>query len=32
MPYDVTCWQYTEKGRVDGIPNNVDLNISFKMW
>ena len=32
MPYEVTCWQYTEKGRVDGIPNNVDLNISFKVW
>lgn len=32
MPYEVACWQYTEKGRVDGIPNNVDLNISFKVW
>lgn len=32
MPYDVGCWQYTEKGRVNGIPNNVDLNISFKTW
>lgn len=32
IPYDVSCWQYTEKGNVDGIPNNVDLNISFKMW
>ncbi|MDE6918273.1 MAG: glycoside hydrolase family 25 protein [Lachnospiraceae bacterium] len=32
MPYDVSCWQYTEKGRVDGIANNVDLNISFKTW
>lgn len=32
MPYDVSCWQYTEKGRVDGISNNVDLNISFKTW
>lgn len=32
MPYDVSCWQYTEKGRVDGISNNVDLNISFKPW
>ncbi|MDE6622442.1 MAG: glycoside hydrolase family 25 protein [Lachnospiraceae bacterium] len=32
MPYDVSCWQYTEKGKVDGIPNNVDLNISFKVW
>lgn len=32
IPYDVSCWQYTEKGKVDGIPNNVDLNISFKMW
>lgn len=32
MPYNVSCWQYTEKGLVDGIPGNVDLNISFKMW
>lgn len=32
MPYDVSCWQYTEKGRVNGISNNVDLNISFKTW
>lgn len=32
MPYEVSCWQYTEKGRVNGIPSNVDLNISFKMW
>lgn len=32
MPYDVSCWQYTEKGRVNGISNNVDLNISFKSW
>lgn len=32
MPYEVSCWQYTEKGRVNGIPNNVDLNISFKTW
>lgn len=32
LPYDVGCWQYTEKGRVNGISNNVDLNISFKTW
>lgn len=32
MPYEVSCWQYTEKGRVKGIANNVDLNISFKTW
>ena len=32
MPYNVSCWQYTEKGRVNGIPDNVDLNISFKTW
>ncbi|MEG0546495.1 MAG: glycoside hydrolase family 25 protein [Oscillospiraceae bacterium] len=25
-PYKM--WQYTDKGRVDGIPENVDLNIS----
>lgn len=32
MPYNVSCWQYTEKGLVDGIPGNVDLNTSFKTW
>ena len=32
MPYNVSCWQYTGKGLVDGIPGNVDLNISFKTW
>ena len=32
MPYNVSCWQYTEKGLVEGIPGNVDLNISFKTW
>lgn len=28
-PYDFTIWQYTEEGTVDGIKENVDLNISF---
>lgn len=28
-PYDFSIWQYTEKGRVDGIEGNVDLNIQF---
>lgn len=32
MPYEVSCWQYTEKGRVNGIKENVDLNISYKTW
>lgn len=32
MPYDVSCWQYTDKGRVKGIPVEVDMNISYKMW
>jgi GH25 family lysozyme M1 (1,4-beta-N-acetylmuramidase) len=32
MPYNVSCWQYTEKGSVNGIKGNVDLNISYKLW
>ena len=28
-PYQFTFWQYTEKGIVDGIEGNVDLNIQF---
>ena len=32
MPYEMSIWQYTDKGRVSGIDANVDLNISFKTW
>lgn len=32
MPYDISCWQYTESGTVDGITGKVDLNISYKTW
>lgn len=34
FPYDVSIWQYTDKGHVDGINGNVDLNIMFqkKEW
>lgn len=32
-PYDFSIWQYTEKGKVDGIAKEVDLNISFRpLW
>lgn len=32
-PYAYGIWQYSDKGRVDGIKGNVDLNISFsKFW
>lgn len=32
-PYDYKVWQYSEKGKVDGINTNVDLNISFApLW
>ena len=27
--YDYKIWQYTERGRIEGIEGNVDLNISF---
>lgn len=28
-PYEYDIWQYSEKGRVNGIDTDVDLNISF---
>ena len=28
-PYEYKIWQYSDKGRVQGINTNVDLNISF---
>lgn len=31
-PYDYGVWQYSEKGKVDGINAEVDLNIAFSMW
>ena len=30
FPYQISMWQYTESGQVDGIDGNVDLNISFE--
>lgn len=27
FPYKVEMWQYTDQGRVPGIPNSVDLNV-----
>lgn len=32
FPYDVSMWQYSSSGRVDGITGDVDLNISFKNY
>lgn len=32
FPYDYEVWQYSEKGIVDGISEEVDLNIAFKEW
>lgn len=32
FPYEVSMWQYTESGTVNGIKGDVDLNISFKTW
>ncbi len=32
-PYDYKVWQYSEKGKVAGIKETVDLNISFEpIW
>ncbi len=28
-PYEYKVWQYTDRGKVNGIKGNVDLNISF---
>lgn len=30
FPYDIKMWQYTDKGSVDGIKGDVDLNIMFQ--
>lgn len=32
FPYEISMWQYSSTGKVDGIEGNVDLNISFKKW
>lgn len=32
MPYEMSIWQYSDKGQVNGIDAAVDLNISFKTW
>ncbi len=33
FPYEVSCWQYTEKGRVDGVKGDVDLNVAYeRVW
>uniref|UniRef100_UPI0040575BDA glycoside hydrolase family 25 protein n=1 Tax=Acetatifactor sp. TaxID=1872090 RepID=UPI0040575BDA len=32
-PYEYDVWQYSEKGRVNGIKGDVDMNISFvPLW
>lgn len=32
-PYQYDVWQYSEKGKIDGISGDVDLNISFvPLW
>lgn len=32
FPYAFEIWQYTDKGKVDGIGTDVDINISFGDW
>ena len=29
-PYKLDMWQYTHKGKIDGVPTDVDLNLCFK--
>lgn len=31
-PYAYDVWQYSDKGKVDGISGDVDMNISFTLW
>lgn len=31
-PYEFGVWQYSDKGTVNGIDGNVDMNISFHLW
>lgn len=31
-PYAYSVWQYSDKGRVNGIQGDVDMNISFHLW
>ena len=31
-PYEISMWQYTESGTIDGIDGKVDFNISFKKF
>lgn len=30
FPYEISMWQYTNTGRVNGISGDVDINIQFK--
>ncbi|MGN9017734.1 glycoside hydrolase family 25 protein [Lachnospiraceae bacterium HCP1S3_C3] len=32
FPYEISMWQYSDAGSVNGIKGNVDMNISFKKW
>ena len=32
FPYEFTIWQYTSKGKVNGIDGNVDLNVGMKVY
>lgn len=32
FPYEFSMWQYSSKGRVNGIKGDVDLNVSMKDW
>ena len=32
FPYDVSMWQFTSSGEVNGVTGKVDLNISFKNY
>lgn len=32
FPYEISMWQYSEKGSVPGIEGDVDINISYKYF
>lgn len=32
FPYDISIWQYSQSGKIDGIEGEVDLNVLFEKW
>lgn len=32
FPYEISIWQYSQSGKVDGVEGEVDLNVLFEKW